>query len=54
VTEETLFSLALGKPPGAERRALLEGACGGDEALRERVERLLGRWGLPPTSFGGR
>src|SRR5262245_47727051 len=39
--EESLFAAALEKSSTAERRAFLEQACGGDVALRERVERLL-------------
>jgi tetratricopeptide (TPR) repeat protein/tRNA A-37 threonylcarbamoyl transferase component Bud32 len=41
MTEETLFALALEKPDGAERQAFLDQACGGDAALRQRVEQLL-------------
>ena len=41
MSDESIFAAALGKAPGAERRAFLDGACGGDEALRLRVERLL-------------
>src|SRR5262245_64075012 len=41
MTEETLFVLALEKPSVAERQAFLDAACGGDTALRQRVERLL-------------
>jgi serine/threonine protein kinase len=40
MNEETLFHRARAKPP-AERAAFLEEACGGDAALRERVEALL-------------
>jgi hypothetical protein len=39
--DESIFAAALSKAPGAERRAFLDEACGGDEALRRRVERLL-------------
>jgi WD40 repeat protein/serine/threonine protein kinase len=39
--EESLFAAALERPPGAERRAFLDAACGGDAQLRDRVERLL-------------
>src|SRR5262249_34965703 len=39
--EEKLFSDALSKTP-AERAAFLESACGSDNALRQRVEILLG------------
>jgi hypothetical protein len=41
MTEESLFAAALQKPAGAERQAFLDETCGGDAALRERVERLL-------------
>src|SRR5262249_45971626 len=41
MTEETLFALALEKSGGAERRAFLDAACGGDLRLRYRVEQLL-------------
>jgi serine/threonine protein kinase/Flp pilus assembly protein TadD len=41
MSEETLFAQALEKPVGVERDAFLDVACGGDGALRERVERLL-------------
>src|ERR671938_201116 len=40
MTEETLFHLALEKPPG-ERATFLKEACAGDDALRERVDNLL-------------
>src|SRR5947207_5580166 len=40
MSEEILFQLALEKPP-PERPAFLDGACGGDAALRQRVEVLL-------------
>jgi serine/threonine protein kinase/tetratricopeptide (TPR) repeat protein len=39
--DESIFAAALGKAPGAERQAFLDEACGGDEALRRRVELLL-------------
>jgi len=39
--EEALFAAALEKPTRAERAAYLEGACGGDFALRARLEALL-------------
>src|SRR5271163_4152216 len=39
--EEALFGAILEKPTRAERVAYLEGACGGDRALRERIEALL-------------
>src|SRR5688500_1538166 len=38
--EETLFHLVIQQPPG-ERGAYLDQACGGDDALRERVQVLL-------------
>jgi serine/threonine protein kinase len=41
MTEETLFALALEKQTPTERSAFLEEACGGDAALRQRVEALL-------------
>jgi tetratricopeptide (TPR) repeat protein/serine/threonine protein kinase len=39
--EEAIFAGALMKAPGAERQAFLEQACGGDVALRQRLEQLL-------------
>ena len=39
--EEALFAATLEKPTRAERAAYLEGACGADHALRERIEALL-------------
>ena len=41
MSDESIFAAALSKAPGVERRAFLDGACGSDEALRRRVERLL-------------
>ena len=41
MSDESIFAAALGKATGAERRAFLDEACGRDEALRRRVERLL-------------
>jgi serine/threonine protein kinase len=38
---ESIFFAALEKKSGAERAEYLDQACGGDAALRERVERLL-------------
>jgi hypothetical protein len=38
---ESIFSAALEKKAGAERSAYLDQACGGDAALRIRVEKLL-------------
>src|SRR5262249_59461011 len=40
MNEETLFQLALEKPPH-ERAAFLEQACAGDPALRQRLAILL-------------
>src|SRR5262245_13204353 len=40
-TEEAIFAEAAEKPSPAERAAFLDAACGGDVALRERIERLL-------------
>ena len=39
--EEALFAAALEKATTAERQAYLDEACGGDGALRKRVEQLL-------------
>jgi tetratricopeptide (TPR) repeat protein len=41
MNEESLFVAALEKPTAFERHAFLDRACGGDIALRRRVERLL-------------
>jgi serine/threonine protein kinase len=41
MSDESIFAAALSKAPGVERRAFLDEACGGDEALRRRVEDLL-------------
>jgi serine/threonine protein kinase len=41
MTEETLFAEALARTDPAARAAFLEQACGGDVALRQRVEALL-------------
>ena len=38
MSDESIFAAALGKALGPERRAFLDEACGGDEALRRRVE----------------
>ena len=38
---ESIFFAALGKETTAERADYLDHACGGDDALRRRVERLL-------------
>src|SRR5437660_6097456 len=40
MNEETLFHLALDRPPG-ERVAFVEELCGGDPVLRQRVRVLL-------------
>jgi len=40
MNEETIFHLAREKPP-TERAAFLEVACGGDQALRRRLESIL-------------
>jgi serine/threonine protein kinase/tetratricopeptide (TPR) repeat protein len=39
--DESIFLAAIDKAPGAERRAFLNEACSGDDALRHRVEQLL-------------
>ncbi len=41
MSDESIFAAALSKAPGAERRAFLEDACGSDNDLRRRIERLL-------------
>src|SRR5579872_5922987 len=41
MTEESLFLAALEKPTPGERQAFLDDACGGDAALRARVQMLL-------------
>jgi eukaryotic-like serine/threonine-protein kinase len=41
MSDESIFAAALSKAPGAERRAFLDEACGSDDALRRRIERLL-------------
>src|SRR5262249_49939683 len=41
MTEETILAIALGKRNPTERSASLDEACGGDPALRQRVEALL-------------
>src|SRR5687768_7943132 len=40
--ERTIFLEALDKPSPAERSAFLDAACGGDAALRARVDALIG------------
>jgi serine/threonine protein kinase len=49
--EETLFYLAIAKPPG-ERSAFLAAACDGNPALRERVESLLAAYENPGSFLG--
>src|SRR5437762_8095395 len=53
--EEALFAAALERPLG-ERGAFLDGACHGDEALRQRLEALLAAHeqtdALPPPPAG--
>jgi WD40 repeat protein len=49
MNEETLFHLARQKPP-EQRPAFLDEACGGDAALRRRVEELLAA-DAEPNSF---
>jgi serine/threonine protein kinase/tetratricopeptide (TPR) repeat protein len=41
MNEESLFVAALERPIAADRRAFLDQACQGDEALRRRIEHLL-------------
>jgi eukaryotic-like serine/threonine-protein kinase len=41
MSDESIFAAALSKAPGVERRAFLDGACGSDHDLRQRIERLL-------------
>jgi serine/threonine protein kinase len=41
MSDESIFAEAINKAPGAERRAFLDGACAGDNDLRQRIERLL-------------
>src|SRR4051812_49934936 len=41
MTEETIFAEALERSTPGERAAYLDQACGGDAALRRRVETLL-------------
>src|SRR5262245_24769971 len=41
MNEESLFAAVLEKRSAAERQAFLDEACGGDDRLRQRVERLL-------------
>jgi hypothetical protein len=51
---ETIFTRALEKTDPAERAAFLDGACGADALLRQRVERLLrahGQAGASPEAL---
>src|SRR5262249_51356791 len=41
MSDESIFAAALGKAPGAQRRAFLDEACGSDHALRRPIEPLL-------------
>jgi hypothetical protein len=41
MNERSIFIEALDREDSVERRAYLDGACSGDEALRERIEKLL-------------
>jgi RIO-like serine/threonine protein kinase len=41
-SEETIFEKALGFASREARRAYLDGACGGDEALRQKIDGLIG------------
>src|SRR5438552_12259465 len=58
MTERAVFEAALELPPG-DRAAFLDGACGGDAALRQRLEALLskhdqaGRFLEEPVVTGG-
>src|SRR6516165_10901555 len=47
--EESIFIEALEKEDDAERAAFLDRACAGDEALRQRIERLLRRHDQPDS-----
>src|SRR5262249_56081926 len=49
MTEESIFIAALEQEDGAERAAFLDQACAGDEALRQRIERLLLRHEQPDS-----
>jgi WD40 repeat protein/serine/threonine protein kinase len=49
MTEESIFIAALQKEDAAERAAFLHQACAGDEALRQRIERLLRRHEQPDS-----
>jgi WD40 repeat protein len=52
MNEETLFHLARQKPP-QERAAFLDEACGGDAALRRRMEALLAADAEPSSILAG-
>jgi len=41
VTEESIFAEALEQPPGDPRNRFIEEICGGDSALKQRIEDLL-------------
>src|SRR5438552_16284090 len=47
--EESIFIAALEKEDDAERAAFLDRACAGDEALRQRIDRLLRRHEQPDS-----
>jgi hypothetical protein len=49
--ESALFALALEKPV-AERAAFLQAVCGGDNALRQRLEALLAAHDQPDQILG--
>jgi serine/threonine protein kinase len=44
-SEETIFNVALDKHDSQERSAYLDQACGGDTALRNRIEQLISAYG---------
>ena len=41
MSDESIFAAALGKASGPERQAYLDEACGSDDVLRQRIERLI-------------
>ena len=43
MTEREIFIEALKRETGSERQAYLDGACGKNVQLRERIERLLAK-----------
>ena len=54
--EEDIFLEALERAPGREREAHLDEACGEDDALREKVAKLVAAYEEPATildTFGG-